>query len=212
MTRKIFVYMKSGGLSEVIIYSFTFLKKIFFYRSETNFLYLDRNKFNQLQKNICEVDFKIILNKSDLEKVNFARIQTLNYERWFEKNSVPIIGFNKCNPISFTWTHFHAYIIHNLCQIELSDDKCWVGPTFVDNSMRGRGINKTQISFQISNAPKNIQYFITSANASNIASIKSFEKLGFKLGLKIIKNYGIFSNQKTTMNYYNEGIEIIKIV
>jgi RimJ/RimL family protein N-acetyltransferase len=209
MIRKFFIYIWSGGLIEVLKYISIHIRKKIYYKSETIFLFLDIDELSLMPKQKCDIEYKIIQNKSDLDKIDFNRIKILQYKKWFEKSSQAILGLNNSNPVSFSWSHFQQHSLHGVCKINLSSNKCWIGPTFVDKSMRGKGINKAQIYFQINNAPAGIKYFLTSANASNKASIKSFEKLGFKIGLKFDKNYGIFSNKRTSLQYYNSGKSII---
>lgn len=212
MIKKLYIYLQSGGLKEVINYILIYLRKRIYYKSETIFFYLKNKSEKPVSKNIKGIKFKIYNNCSDFEEVGFRRINTLNYKKWFEKNSLLIIGYKDLEPISFTWSHFQEYEIHDLCILELSDNKCWIGPTFVKKKERGIGLNQAQIIFQINNSDDNIEYFITSANSSNKASIRSFKKLGFKVGLIMTKKYGLLSNKKQNLNFYNEGNQIISMI
>jgi hypothetical protein len=60
-------------------------------------------------------------------------------------------------------------------------------------------------------APESIEYFLTSVNVKNIASIKSVEKVGFAEGLRLIKYYGGFSSKKTEKTFKNNGESIFQI-
>lgn len=205
MIQKIHTYLQSGGLNEVIGYVFIRLKKAFYYKSETIFFFLDRQNHQPFTVK-SDIIFKTIKKVEDLRKIDFDRIKTLNYEEWFKKGSLAIVGFSSSKPVSFTWTHFHSHRFENLFELNLSDNKCWTGPSFVDKTMRGRGINQAQKNYQIINCPKNIQYLITSANAKNYPSIRTLEKAGFKHGLTLIKYYGVLTKKKDEIicdNKYN---------
>jgi hypothetical protein len=77
--------------------------------------------------------------------------------------------------------------------------------------VRGRKINQAQKHFQIMRTPESIEYFLTSVNAKNIASIKSVEKVGFAEGLRLIKYYGVFSSKKTESIFKSNCESIIQI-
>ena len=210
MIKKIKTYLISGGIDEVISYALTYIRKVFYYKSETIFLYLEKGNI-EIPKSSRDISFNIYNKSTELKKLNFDRIKTLSYKQWFEQGSQAIIGFYETKPVSFTWSHFNNYKIHSINDINLSNNKCWIGPTFVDKSMGGKGLNKAQIVYQLNNIPNCITYCLTSANSKNIASIKSFERLGFKKGLIITKNYGMFSKHNTKMSFKNNGNEIFKL-
>ncbi len=210
MIKKLFIYLQSAGLQAVLNYARIRFKKIYYYKSETIFYFLHRKNYNKSIK-IPEINFVEIDNPADLEKVNLDRIKTLDYNRWLNKGSLAIIGFRFSRPVSFTWSHYHSHRVHGSYKINLSHNKCWTGPSFVDRSLRGNKINQAQKHFQIMNAPKSIEYFLTSVSAKNIASIKSIEKIGFIEGLKMIKYYGAFSSKKTERIFKNNGESIFQI-
>lgn len=212
MIKKIYIYLQSGGFSEVAKYAFIRIKKIFYYKSETIFYFLDRkhlNDNNTIKKS--SVGFKTINNVSDLQKIDFDRIKVLNHRKWFEKGSLAVIGFSSSVPVSFTWIHFYSHGISGVCTIKLSSEQCWTGPSFVIKSQRGKRINQAQKRYLIRSAPESIRYFLTSVNKKNIASIKSLEKIGFSEGLRIIKYHGIFQNKKPEVFYKNQGVSIFNI-
>lgn len=204
MIEKIKSYIHSGGITEVFSYACTYMKKIFYYKSETIFLYIAKENVKQINTE-TEFSFKIINNSSVLDKLDFPRIKTLPYDKWLDNGSIAIIGFYDNKPVSFTWTHFKSHTIHGLGTVDLSKNKCWIGPTFVHKTMRGKGMNKAQIIHQIKHSAEETSYFITSANSKNLASVKSFEKLGFQRGLLHTKYFGVFSSHKVQMTYLNKG-------
>ena len=210
MIKKLHSYIQSGGIIEVISYALTLIKKIFYYKSETIFLYLTPENAKHIKKDV-EFSFKKINNTADLEKIGFPRIKTLPYNKWFDKGSIAIIGFYDNKPVSFTWSHFKHHTIHGIGTIDLSKNMCWIGPTFVHKTMRRKGMNKAQIIHQIKISSKETSYFITSANSKNIASIKSFAKLGFQRGLIHSKYFGVLSSNKIQMTFLNNGKNIIYI-
>lgn len=208
MKAKIFTYFLSGGIKEVFKYGLTYLRKYIYYKSVTIFMYLDISKIKKIELS-PEFSFTIIDSEIEIESITFDRIRTQNYKGWFNKESIVVIGFYQSRPVSFIWSHFHYYEIEDIFKINLQVDKCWIGPTFVDKTVRGRGLNKNQILYQLMNIPQNIKYCVTSANVRNIASINSFKRLGFEEGLIITKYYGVFSNRKTIFKFVNNGENII---
>lgn len=212
MFKKIITYLKSGGLKEVITYFRTYVKKMIYYKSVTIFLYLDKKDLSQITERNSEIKFKIIRKLEDIEAINFDRLKAINYKKWILKGSHAIVGYKDSKPVSYTWTHFMITPNSDTYQIKLGEDKCWTGPSFVYKSVRRQGINIAQKYFQIEHSPTDIKYFITSANKYNIPSIKSLQRLGFKVGLKMIKYYGLFSNHKTILEYENEGKLIFQFI
>jgi predicted GNAT family acetyltransferase len=213
MIKKTITYYKSGGLKEVAGYVLGAIKRKIYHKSETIFLYVNKADLIVNQPMIDnDIQFKVFTDHAELKKLNFGRLDTLKYDKWLKRKSFVVVGFNKSHPVSFTWTHFGKHEIHNLCTIDLSSNQCWLGPTFVDKSTRGRGMNKKQISCQMNEVPRNVNFFLTSVNSRNLASLKSFERLGFIAGARITKYHGFFSgNKKTSIEYLNGGEKILHI-
>jgi len=209
MRSKILIYLKSGGLTEVLNYILTYIRKMFYYKSETLFYYLDRAEFNLSVKNL-DVAYETVTDSVTLEAMDFDRIKTLNYKLWFDQGSQVIVGLYSSKPVSFSWSQFGSYKIQGLGTIILSDNQCWVGPAFVDNSMRGKGILKDTTIFQLNDAPSNVRYYITSANAMNTPSNRSLIRLGFKIGIRETKYFGLLSNKKTKIDYENDGKSLFR--
>lgn len=210
MKAKLFIYLRSGGIKEVIKYGLTYLSKYLYYKSETIFMYSDISNLKKIDISPF-FSFVIVDDEIKLEALAFDRIRTQNCEKWFNKGSSAIIGLYKSYPVSFTWSHFYSHEIEGIGNIDLQKDKCWIGPTFVDKTVRGKGLNKQQILYQLMNLPQDVKYCITSANASNVASINSFKSLGFEKCLIFTKYYGAFSSKKTIYEFINNGESIVKL-
>jgi hypothetical protein len=210
MSNKVLVFLKSGGLLEVLKYISIYLSKKVFFKSETVFFYLNREGFHQTLKDTGIV-YKTIDNINELQTIKFDRINTLSCKEWFDKGSQVIIGFSDLTPISYLWVHFHYHIIHGVCKIRLPDNQCWIGPGFVDKTVRRKGILKSQIIFLINNISNQVKYVITSARAKNVPSIRSLNRLEFKSGLTLIKYFGVFSSRKTEFYYENDGESIFHL-
>lgn len=80
----------------------------------------------------------------------------------------------------------------------MGNETAWLGPCFVYRKYRGNGLQQLMIKQGIEIAPININAFITSVNASNIPSLNSFEKNGFKLGMKVSCKTGVLALSKHT--------------
>ncbi|NLV20341.1 MAG: hypothetical protein GXY51_12745 [Bacteroidetes bacterium] len=205
MFKKILTYFKSGGLKEVVTYGWTYVRKIVYYKSETIFFYLEKKDFNKQPYKNSEIKFKIVQKLEDIEEINFNRLKTVDYKKWISRDSYAIVGYLDSKPVSFTWTHLRFIPTFGMCPIKHAKGMSWTGPSFVDKSVRNQGINIAQKSFQIEHSPTDINYFITSARKANIPSIRALNRVGYKVGLIMIKYYGLFSNRKTVLKYENEG-------
>lgn len=195
MIKKILIYLSSGGLRELLLYAVNSIKSKVYYRSETVFLYLERNNFNDVDHSRT-VFFKKLSDDDCLQNISFPRMSTLGYDKWFLCGSSVVIGFIDSSPVSFTWLHIHQYNVPSIGLIPLKENQCWIGPTFVHKAARRQGINIKQIAFQIRTAPENITAYVTSANSNNSASISSFKRLGFVEATRVISTQGFFSNAR----------------
>lgn len=211
MLKKAIIYLYSGGFNEVLRYATSFLRKRFFYTSRTIYLYRNLMELPAADY-IDHFEFKAISTPDDLESLNFKRIETLDYQQWFSKGSIAIVGFYNGKPVSFSWCHFKSHQVDHSTRIDLGDNAVWIGPTFVDKIMRGKGMNKSQISYQIANLPTNISTCLTSANERNTASIKSFERLGFSHGAVLVQHQGIFSQKICERTFLDNGESFIRFV
>lgn len=208
MLNKVLVYLQSDGIYNTSSYVWKTLRAQVYKKSVTYFLYLKTNVSPSIAPSLIFSGIQFICLKTieEIEQYKFKRLQISNYKEWIKNGSVVYIGLIEGLPISFTWSHYNQYTIHDLETIKLQTNQCWIGPTFVDKRWRGKGINSAQIAHQITQEKKTT--FLTSINEHNTPSIKSFEKANFKLGAKY-SYYSLFKCQKRTKEFFNEGIQII---
>lgn len=177
MIRKFLVYCQSDGLRPALAFAFKTLAPWLFGRSTTLFFHLGAYEFEKSPSSDLLKQEQIDIQR--LNSLNFPRLRLLPCDEWLTNGSRLYVTFATGNrPVAFTWTHFHQYSIHGLGNIHLSDNECWIGPTFVHKEYRGKGINKAQILHQMAEAQG--MTFYTSVNAKNLPSIHSFLHFGFK--------------------------------
>lgn len=96
--------------------------------------------------------------------------------------------------------------IHKFGRWYLDENEAWVGPTYVKNDYRNKGLHHDLLNKTIENLQNsNIKTVVTAINYKNEPSIKSFEKTGFrKLGLIKLRNffncYSIIQVEEYTLN------------
>lgn len=211
MLKKTAIYYSSGGLSEVVGYIFAYLKKKIFYTSKTVYLYRELAE-SPADSYAAPSEFRVIRVPDELESLHFERVETLNYRQWFSKGSYVVVGFSNGIPVSFSWSHFRYHKVDHVTAVDLGEDAVWIGPTFVDKSMRGNGMNKAQIAYQIGCLPQGIHVCLTSANINNAASLRSFERLGFHQGAMVVQKQGLFSRQSCVREYLGSGESFIRFL
>jgi len=59
MIKKIKTYLISGGIDEVISYALTYIRNVFYYKSETIFLYLEKGNI-EIPKSSRDISFNYI--------------------------------------------------------------------------------------------------------------------------------------------------------
>lgn len=209
MIKKTIIYWSSGGLGEVFQYAFAHLRKRVYNVSTTVYLYRDLSEA-PAEDYSGALKFRVIGNSSELELLNFKRIETLAYRKWFSKGSAVVVGFYDGKPVSFSWGHFHSHQVDQGSGVDLGESAIWIGPTFVDKRVRGKGINKAQIAYQIANLPNTIKVCLTSANKKNVASIRSFESLGFHKGALVTHHQGILSRKTCIRQCFDRGESFIR--
>lgn len=199
MIKKFFIYLKSDGVLDTLKYFIKTIFYVFYRKSITDFYLLDGN-CNDLNTSKNDFEIKKFESWDKVRHIDFSRLQLLHCKNWLENGSILYIGYYNKRPVSYSWTHFNKYQLHTLGTFILGDDECWVGPTFVHKKYRGKGFNKATIYYQI----KDLNYykFYTSVSHNNIASSKSFLRLGFiNIGAIILregafmkKHYNIIGN------------------
>ena len=177
MIKKFFIYCMSDGIIPAVRFACKTLFSKLLSNSTTVFLEYENCRSKHSDMNSCITIKKTEL--TDVIKLDFPRLKESDYQKWLQNGSTLYIGYIENIPISYTWTHYNGYTIHGLCDFKLEEIECWIGPTFISKNFRGQGYNKQQIAYQIAN--ENAKKFYTSVNSDNIASLKSFQHLGFKI-------------------------------
>jgi len=91
----------------------------------------------------------------------------------------------------YLWFFSDNYYVQGVGNINLKErNAIWVGPAFVHKNYRGNGYNKLLVnkvfkSYKLTNQ----SCAMTSINSDNIASIRSFESMGFKKASELSSYY-----------------------
>ncbi len=177
--KKILIYLSSDGWKNTIaLIRKSILKKICYHTTTSFYMWEKKNETFENNQEIRNLSVKE-LTLDEIESIDFPRLKLLNYKEWLKDGSHVYVSFLNGKPVGFAWTHSKSYHIHGLGTFKLYENEYWSGPTFVLNSLRGRGINRTQKIFQLNHLPKNSSIF-TSINENNIPSIRSNVRYGFK--------------------------------
>lgn len=199
MIKKFLIYCKSDGLIQALTFTFkTLASKVF---SNSTTVFLEYNNSGTVRHSISDrINIKR-LTLSDVNRLDFARLKELDYRKWLQNGSRLYVGYIGNTPISYTWTHYNTYTIHGLCEFKLGQNECWIGPTFVLKNYRGKGYNKLQIARQMFDA--GAARFYTSVNSGNLASLRSFQYLGFKeIGTISKKNFFFYEKKSVSGGDY----------
>lgn len=174
MIKKFLIYCKSDGIKDALVYAWKTILSLFFIKSRTCFFKLKDFSVCDFLCDDCEIKK---IEKHEVDVIDFPRLMLLPVNKWLNSGSFLYVTYDGDKPIAFTWTHKGNYEIHGLGSFDLGDNERWIGPTFVCKEYRGRGLNKKQIAYQITEALDKTYY--TSVNSGNIASLASFKRLGF---------------------------------
>lgn len=204
MLRKLYTFCKYDGLSNTWRYILNTLSGFFVSNSKTILLYSPKTTF------LPEYDSKNIrfcTDMTEIERIASPRLRLTPYKKWLKAGSQLAICEENNRIVAYGWVHFHRYFVHGVGEIVLSDSQAWLGPFFVDKDYRGKGIQKKMIQYCMKNTPP--RYYITSANAKNTPSLKSFEKLGFvQIGYSL-RLGNLFSGKRSEMILTDEGKKLL---
>lgn len=190
------IFVQSDG----IVNTFRFVwKSLFgkFYRlSRTLCLYAERYSVKELKDGRWS-DFhsRVIYDWKELRGIDFDRLKLLPCKKWLDAGSIVVIIFQGDIPVGFGWTHFGCHTIEYVGSFDMGTTIAWLGPSFVHRKYRGKGLQKLVIQECVRNAPKQIKTFISSVNDKNSASLISFEKCGFKVGMQVNNISGLFARK-----------------
>lgn len=211
--RKILVFIASDGWAHTFSFILKHVKSLFFHRSITLCLYARREDIAVFSTPVWEeYDCKILHSMEELKALHFDRLMLYPCQKWIDAGSTVCVIFKNNVPVAFGWNHFIRHDIKYVGDFELGDNIAWVGPQFVHKIHRGYGLQKLIILQSILNMPKNIQTIITSVNQSNLPSLRSFEKMKFRKGLKISTDIGLFSSHVSDLTILDpDSLKYLKI-
>ncbi len=186
--KKFSVYCSSDGFWNAVRYAFKTLLNLVYVNSTTVFL----RCVEPLSAVSDSVAFKILNDKDEVERLDFPRLKMLDCDGKLRDGHRLYVGFVNGKPVSYSWTAMGSYHILYVGSFELGDKEYWIGPTFVLNAFRGRGLNKAGINRQIHDVD-GVCY--TSVNSGNKPSLHSFLSLGFEeIGRVKYKKFLCFSS------------------
>jgi len=189
--RKFIAYCKNDGFFNAIKYGCATITGKLYRHSETEFVKIRIDKswdvptIPNYEIRPISVD-KIIL-------LDFPRLLSQPWQQWFDLGSELYVGFYNDEPVTYSWIHYAYHDMGELGRFMLKKGECWVGPTFVDNRYRGKGLNKTQMLQNFKDAKATMAF--GSFNTENTASRVSCLKVGFEIYGKAVYTKLLFSKK-----------------
>lgn len=201
--KKILIFISSDGWKNTFSFILNGINSFFYNCSHTLCLYLNLKDFNSTKRPDLKKGYycKVIRSSEEIKRLNFERLSILPYHKWIEAGSFVCVVFKDNRAAGYGWVHFNRHIIKYVGEFDLGDDIAWLGPSFVNKDFRGNGLQKFLICFRMSNLPENIKTVITSVNEYNLPSLRSLEKLGFNLGVRVNTKTGIFSSKTSDIEF-----------
>jgi len=174
---KFIAYCKNDGFKNAVKYTFSAVAGKFYRHSETEFVKIDLNgPWDILSTPNYEIK---PVSLKELPFMDFPRLQSQPWQQWFDIGSELYVGFYEGKPATYSWIHYAYHDMGDLGRFILKSDECWVGPTFVDNKYRGKGLNKIQMLQNFRDAKAKTAF--GSFNTENTASKVSCLKVGFEI-------------------------------
>lgn len=178
---RVFDYLFREGLRGVMHRSWEKVSAVFGGASaRTVFLYAEEmrlNRSNNLGADISCMGYKDL---DEFEQFNFfphiSGKRYLETEGWGSvicREAGRIVGY-ACYEIG------GLKKIHGTGTFQLEANEAWIGPCYVDQDYRGRGINAAMVSRAIDEvSAKGVIRCFTAINSANASSLSSFRKMGF---------------------------------
>lgn len=209
MIRKLIEFAKSDGLGNTMRFAWKgLLSAAHLYESETVCLYVDRSDVGTLNNDKWKSFSCQRLSTVDkIDALDFPRLKFHPYRKWIAAGGYCHVLFDGTSPVAFGWTHFNCHSIDKVGTFDMGDSIAWLGPSFVHKNYRGNGLQQLLLQRGIEQAPERITAFITSVNSGNGASLRSFEKNGFRQGAVCL-----FAHGTTEVMMMNDGDRYFKIV
>ncbi|MCO8291380.1 GNAT family N-acetyltransferase [Tetragenococcus halophilus] len=193
--KKIIQYLNDNGLLKTIAQIFKRLAGLTgLLESKTYILKKEiHNEYSLAANSTSKYQIKI-LDVEDIEAFN-----KMKYFEFLDANKIisskkmgAIIALKENNIIGYVcFDSNNEHPIHQLGRWYLEENEAWIGPTYILNDYRNKGLHRILLNKTIENLYyANIRAAFTAINYKNKPSIKSFKKIGFdKIGLIKARNF-----------------------
>lgn len=180
--QKIIDFIISDGLKGTVKYIFTNLRKYGFHQSHTFIWSLNNLDFQPFTNNDkSEIKFEKVEGLSNWLSLPFNRFKYLKLDEWHKNGASLIVVRIKDIPEAYVWLQRNTYKIDGIETINNPSKEVFIGPVFVSDNCRGKGISKLIMSEGIRIAfSGGVGDVIGSTSYKNIPSIKMVVRLGFK--------------------------------
>lgn len=160
------------------------LKKLGLRVSETYFFQIDLNdvELRNSRMKPYKMEYLDHDRKTQFENMKYFDFLDVNSFLVSDKADI-LIALDESEIIGYICVHQGVdHLIYNLGYWSLNDNEAWIGPTYVVNDYRNKGIHGKLINEFVKQGYSNgISKIYTAINSENIPSIRSFSKVGFKL-------------------------------
>ena len=188
---KFIAYCKNDGFFNAMRYALTAVTGKIYRHSETEFVKINIDRPWDMPT-ISNYEIKPI-TVNEISSLDFPRLLSQPWRQWFDIGSELYVGFYDGAPATYSWIHYAYHDMGELGKFVLNKGECWVGPTFVDNKYRGKGLNKAQMLQNFKDANATIAF--GSFNTENTASKVSCLKVGFEIYGKASCTKTLFSKK-----------------
>ncbi len=182
MIKKVLCFIQSDGWANT--FRFIFKPIIARFRKESKTVILcatSRPENITWRKEWSCYRIEVLTDVSEVAMLDFPRLKYHPCRKWLSEGAVLHLLYDGDIPVAFGWTHFADHHIDHVGTFDISSgETAYLGPQFVHKNHRGRGLQKLIVFKEMSDAPANINHFITCINSHNIASLKSNVSVGFK--------------------------------
>lgn len=189
--QKIIDFIISDGLKGTVKYVFENLRKYGFYQTHTFIWSLNELEFQPLIYNDdTEVKFEKVEGLSNWLSLPFNRFKYLKLDEWHKNGASLIVVRIKDIPEAYVWLQRNTYKIDGIETINNPSKQVFIGPVFVSDNCRGKGVSKLIMSEGIRAAfSEGVSEVVGSTSYKNIPSIKMVARLGFKPVCFLTNNY-----------------------
>lgn len=173
MIKKFFIYLKTDGLLNTLVFTLKSITSLIYNKSVTNIY----------KRKTCEEDYKnetVIkeVGANEIESMDFSRLKLLDWKKWLENKSHIYVAYIGNEPVGYAWIHYHSYHFADKYNFGIEENEVWIGPSFVKKEFRGRGVQKALTQYRLSKINNSTVY--TSVSSNNIASNKCMKRNDFE--------------------------------